>query len=263
MASSPTFLTSGVSGEGVSSVVMNSFTLPANRLGMIYVITAGGGPPSNVPTISGWTVPPNGSAPVGDARRATVFHRVSGTDVTEGPTIDCAGQAQSFIQYFALHWDANAVITGTNGANGIVQCLGSGNVHSPSVNATPTLNALAAFAHANNPTISAINIGFQSDVGDVGGGFTELARRDFGGGQNKGTIVQYKTTNDTVHELTGCTNSQDMFIGMAVEIAHVAVGIGVVPQPPALRRWTGSAWVTARARRFESNWIAARLRRHA
>jgi hypothetical protein len=221
MASTPTALVSGVSGEGASSVVMTSFTLPANLLGQVFVFTAGGGPPSNVPTISGWTM--HTSLDVGDARRVTMFHRVSGTDVTEGPTIDCAGQAQSFIQYAALHWDANTVITGTNGADGIVQALASGNIHSPSINATPTLDALAAFANVNNPTISAINIGFQANAGAVGTGFTELFNLNFGGGSNKGTIVQYKTTNDTVHELTGCTNSADMFIGMAVEIAHIAV----------------------------------------
>jgi hypothetical protein len=218
---------SGLSGEGVSSFAMTSFTLPANRLGLIWVFQAGGGPPSNVPTISGWTQ--HATYEHSDIRRVTLFRRVVGTDTTEGPTIDCGGQTQSAISYHACNLDEFCVITGTAGADGIVQVVSHGNIHAPSVNATPTLTALAAFSNANNATMSAINIGYQANAASVGTGFTEVNRTGVQSFGNMGSILQFKSTNDTVHELTGCTNSEDMFIGMAIELNHVATG-GGTPQ---------------------------------
>lgn len=210
------------SGEGVTSFAMSSFTLPANRLGLIFVVQSGGGPPSNVPTISGWTQ--HATYEHSDIRRVTLFRRVVGTDTTEGPTIDFAGQTQSRVTYNAMNCDEFCVITGSNGADGIVQAVASGNIHSPSINATPTLDALAAFSHANNASLSCISIGYHADAASVGTGFTQVNAAGVQSFSDMGSVLQFKATNDTVHELTGCTNSQDMFIGMAVELAHVAAG---------------------------------------
>jgi hypothetical protein len=229
MAIGFTALAAARSGEGITSFAMTEYTLPANRLGFIVVNQSGGGPPSNVPTISGWTQ--YGTYEHQDIRRVTVFTRVSGTDVTESPTIDFGGQTQSRVVYNAFHADANAVITGTAGQDAIVQAVFDGFIHSPSIDATPTLDALGAFAHADNASLSVICIGFNADTASPGTGFTQINAAGVTSFSDMGAIAQYKTTNDTVHELTGCTNSQDMFIGVAMEIAHVAVNPTITDQP--------------------------------
>lgn len=216
-----TSLTAGLSDENVTTVAVPSITLPANRLCLMFVVQAGPASlPSAVPSVTGWTV--HATYEHADVRRVTLLRRVVGSDTTGGYTITFGGQAQNFVAFSVQHCDANAVITGTNGADGIVQALGSGLVHGSPAVPTPTLDALAAFAHVNNASLSCINIGYQSDVASPGTGFTQLSNPGVMAFGNMGTITQWKATNDTVHELTGCTNSADMFIGMAVEINHVA-----------------------------------------
>lgn len=219
MAITVTSLTSGSSGEDVTSVTMAEFTLPANRLGLACVINVWGGSTVPEPAISGWSVVT--SLLVEDVRRVTLFRRVSATPVTESPVITFGGVNQGRVAHSVSHCDENCVITGS-GADGIVQALASGESHVGVPNATPTLDALAAFANVNNASFSCISIGFNADTASPGTGFTELSRSGIGGFSPIGTITQYKTTNDTVHELTGCTNSEDMFIGVAVELNHVA-----------------------------------------
>lgn len=222
MAITLTHLQAGLSDESVTTVSVPSFTLPANRLGIGFIVQAGGGPPSNIPSIPNWTV--HTTYEHADVRRITMLTRVVGSNTTEGLTISFGGQTQSFVTFSFLHADENCVITGTAGANGIVQALGSGDVHGPSVNTTPTLDALAAFANVNNASLSAINIGWQADAASPGTGFTQLSAAGVGSFSTMGTVTQWKATNDTVHELTNCTNSADMFIGMAVELNHVTGG---------------------------------------
>lgn len=214
-----TSLGAELSSENVTTFAMSSFTLPANRLGLLFVVSIGATPPSNTPTVPGWTeyLSHNES----DIRRITLFHRVVSSDTTEGPTISFGGQNQNLVAYSVQHCDENAVITGTNGANGIVQALGSGLVHGPAVVETAILDPLDAFESVNNATISCINLGFEANFATVGPGFTELNRSGIASFSNAGTITQYKTTNDTVHELIDCFNSADMYFGMAVEIRAV------------------------------------------
>lgn len=213
-----TSLAADTSGDDVTSLGMSSHTLPANRLCIAFVTNASATPP-NAPTLSGWTQ--HTTYVESDVRRVTMLTRVVGSDTTESPTITFSGQTQARVTYSVQHCDANAVITGTAGADGIVQALGSGLIHAPAVDAAPALDALAAFGNVNNATLACITIGYQSDVGDAGSGWTELSAVGFAAFSPMATITEYKSTNDTTAELTGCNNNADMWHGMAVEIRHI------------------------------------------
>ena len=217
MAITLTHMTSGVSAENVTTHSITSFTLPANRLGIIFVMSQGGTFPQ--PTIPNWTA--HTSYPH-SPRRVTMFTRVVGTDTTEGLTVSFGGDQQQFITHAGCYADANCVITGTAGVDGIVQALGSGDIHQPTINATPTLTALSAFANVNNASLAYINIGYAANDRAVGTEFTLLSSES--PDVSTGSILQWKASEATVYGLTGCTGSQDMFIGIAVELNHVATG---------------------------------------
>lgn len=208
--------------ENDPTLTIPSFTLPANVLGTIFVISTFGVAEPPIPTIPNWVAHTNVLET--GARRMTLFTRTSSTPVTESLLVSFGGANQGWISAFVQHGGVHCRATGANGTDGIVQALGTTLIHALPINPTPTLATLAPFASANNASLSCINIGFNRDPMSPGVGFAQLAIQTPDAAV--GTISQWKSTNERIHSLSGCTASQDMFIGIAVELRNMDDGKG-------------------------------------
>ncbi len=199
-----------------------SYTFTAGRL---YLIAAGtsvaSAPISTVSSITGATAAftfvnqkKYGASAPNEVRNVEIWRYAPASTVTETLTVALSGGST----------DTNAVllevtgckVSGTNGADGIVQSLGAGNAL-----ATTGLVTLSAFADSNNRPVG----WFQhrtNEVGSAGANFIALQTNSWASPSNGGILEWSSTTADATVDATWTTSSN--WGGVAVEIAIAASG---------------------------------------
>lgn len=196
--------TGGTATDG-SSFDTASFTKDANTVTLVAVGLDNGGGAAPTTTIAGlgftWTEVRNKLTP-GGTRRITLFRAMAETAATGAITITHSGTAQS--TNWSVTQFSNVDLTGTNGANAIVQSADA------SSDAATTLTVtLAAFGSTDNATYGAIQKN-GTEVITPGADFTELGENNA-----EGTIqAQWRDVNDTSVDWSWASN-------------HAIAGVGV------------------------------------
>lgn len=191
-------LTASASESDASSYATASIAPSANKL--ILAVTAGGpnGVTANTPTLTGasmtWTQVATQLFDSGNQRQITVFRALSSSPGSGALTFDYAGQTQVRCFWSVLEY-SGTVITGTNGADAIVQSATNAN----SGTNTGITATLGAFASPRNATYGAVLRTGNTAIA-VGSGFTENTNIN---GTDSGMLgVELRPDNDTSVDFT-------------------------------------------------------------
>lgn len=185
-------------------------------VGRLYLLTLCSRTDATQPTISSitaptgsgivWTLVDNSDFDASGSRRTVFVYRgVATASVTSGFTITW-GQTQT-----AKTWNVdeitNADISGTQGANAIVQV-----VKNTGASVTSLTVTLGSFASTSNATYGAFGNAGEGAL-TAGSGFTRYGNQQVSGEAGLGTI--FKSTNDTSVDMSGSTMDIG---GIAIEI---------------------------------------------
>lgn len=202
-----TNLTSGLQNSA-TSFTSSSISPTANTLIIATVWQiVGSGTPNNC-TLSGagmtWTEVGNVLSS-DNKQRITVFRALSSSPGSGAVT--SANGSQTVDQQYSFNQFSNVDVSGSNGANAIVQSLASNTFSGTNTGVTVTLSA---FSNANNATFGFVAGSAQPGI-VAGSGFTELSQ------VATESQAQWKNSNDTSVDWTW-PSTANIGIGVALEL---------------------------------------------
>lgn len=205
-----TILDKGGSDGSATSYNTNSITIPEGKLVLLACFSQIASGTANEPTVSGWTKVISVAGTVLTWSRVSLF-RVVKTSPASGAITISFGATTNTRCYWAVIQCNNAISTGTNGADGIVQSA-SAEGYGVSTGLTVTLSA---FSNVNNATLGFLRFGAAGPSAgfDQGSGFTNIA--DYTAGVYMNT--EFKTTNDTTVNWTWDSSDKNVH-ALAVEL---------------------------------------------
>jgi hypothetical protein len=202
------------SAVSAGTVTIGSFSTTANRLVLLAVVNRVSSGTANEPTVTGtartWTKVLTYTDASG-GRRCTVFRAMNNSDITEGATLDFAGQTQANTGYSVDEF-ADVDISGVNGSGAVVQSAGA------TANSTSVTATLSAFGDSYNATYGAGRVGALGGT-TPGSGFTELS--DVVSGAGYAMFTEWRNDNDTTVDYS------------AISANHVIIGIEIKAGPSA------------------------------
>jgi hypothetical protein len=231
MVPSFTNLRTSRSNADLSVYTTVAITPTAGKLLVLFVHNVVSAGTANTPTITGggistWTVGPTTGT---STRHLSVHYGLTGGSPTsEALTIDFAEQTQNNMEYSAIEI-ADCLLTGTNGADAIVQSANDAGGAAASF----SLTFGSAWDDDDNLALAAFVIGTSSNTLTAGTNFTMLGQVH-GSGASAGLGVEYGRDADLVVDMSAASNGS--WRAIAVEIAGAADGAG--PDPAIVLRRT-------------------------
>lgn len=197
-----------------TSYATASISPQSGTLLLLFVSNRATSGTANTPTVTGasltWTQVATVLTSDGVPERLTLFRAAVTSAVSGALTIDMAGQTQ-FNAAWSVNQFVNADISGSNGANGIVQS----NTNSVTATTNPSIT-LSAFSNINNATLGGVGaIGGAAFT--TGGSFTQLSYDN----SNFLQHIEWASSNQTTINWTASSGNYAM---IAAEIKAAFTG---------------------------------------
>lgn len=203
---------------GTSFATSGNLTSAADRLYLACVVnqTSGGGATPSGLTGGGqstWTQVRTGL--VGANERMTIYRALSSSPGAAAPLTATWGSSQGSIgAIYCLEYDG-VVLTGSNGADAVVQSATANTGSGTSLSVT-----LAAFADAVNNMAVGFFVNSTTSAATAGSGFAFVGNTT---GQSRRFSHEYQTGEDTSVDISG---GSGRWLGIAVELAAAAGAAG-------------------------------------
>lgn len=204
-----------------TSATTASISPAAQQIVIVSVFGRQGGATENIPTIAGagmtWTQINTITADANHCR-ITLFRGVSSSPSSGAFTIDFAGQSQTMILW-SIDQFGGCDISGTNGANAIVQSVVNNIEGGTASGLTVTLSA---FSNLNNATFGAIGLTSGAVAVTKGANFTEITNTSNNNGDFE---AQWANNNQTSVPWTWASADHGGVTAAAIELkAQPATG---------------------------------------